>query len=209
VGRLRKKLNYANVMATVAVFLALAGGAWAISKNSVGPRQIRPDAVRSSELKTGAVKSRDVAAAAIGTDKLADNAATGAKVDEGTLGEVPRAALAGGPSLFARVTPNGDVIEENSRGVTDAMIEQIASGTYCVHDVPAFKSVQITPRVETLNGGWAAPQWVTDPAAIQSYCTNNGFANGQGVVFMIRLRKADGTFDGTVDPSGFEIWFGS
>jgi hypothetical protein len=217
---LRTKLSYANVMATIAVFLALVGGAWAIGKNSIGPRQIRPDAVRSSELKTGAVKPQDIAAGAVGTDKLADGgvttekladgAATGAKVDEASLGEVPSAATARSTSLYARVAPNGDVIEEDSRGITDAMVDQAISGIYCVYNTPAFESVQITPRFDSATGaGWSAPQWVTDPAFIQTYCTDMGRPAGRGLVFMIRLRKADNTFDGTVDPAGFEIWFGS
>jgi hypothetical protein len=43
----RKQLTYANVMATIAVFIALGGGAYALSlpKNSVGPRQLKTNAV--------------------------------------------------------------------------------------------------------------------------------------------------------------------
>src|SRR5262245_58876192 len=53
--RVRERLTYANVMATIAVFLALGGGAYAVSlgRNSVG----------SPELKPGAVKPQDTAAA--------------------------------------------------------------------------------------------------------------------------------------------------
>ena len=42
--RLRNSVSYANVMATIAVFLALGGGAYAalrLPKNSVGTRQIK------------------------------------------------------------------------------------------------------------------------------------------------------------------------
>jgi hypothetical protein len=218
VGAVRQRLSYANVMATVAVFLALGGVAWAIGKNSVGPRQIRPDAVRSSELKAGAVKPQDIATAAIGTDKLADGsvttpkladgAITGQKLDEASLGEVPSSATARGPALFATVTPTGDVLEEDSRGITDAMVEQAISGIYCIHNVPAFESVQITPRIQAAPTATWIPQWVTAPDYVKTYCTDMGHANGQGVVQMIRLKKADGTLDGTVDPSGFDIWFG-
>ena len=53
--RVRTRLTYANVMATVAAFLALGGGAYAISlgRNSVGSPQLKP----------GAVKLQDTAAA--------------------------------------------------------------------------------------------------------------------------------------------------
>jgi hypothetical protein len=46
--RFRLRLNYSNVMATVAVFIALGGGAYAavaLPPGSVGPKQLRPRAV--------------------------------------------------------------------------------------------------------------------------------------------------------------------
>jgi hypothetical protein len=44
---------YANVMATIAVFLALGGAAYAaLGKNRVKAKQIAPNAVGSSELKS-------------------------------------------------------------------------------------------------------------------------------------------------------------
>jgi hypothetical protein len=47
----RSRLTYANVMATVAVFIALGGGAYAISlgKNSVGSKQLKPGAVKPKD----------------------------------------------------------------------------------------------------------------------------------------------------------------
>ena len=51
VNRLRRQASYANVMATLAVFLALAGGvAWALAPNSV----------RSSHIKDNAIQFRDL-----------------------------------------------------------------------------------------------------------------------------------------------------
>ena len=45
--RLRQRITYANVTATLALFVALGGGlAWALGANTVGSRQIKPDAVR-------------------------------------------------------------------------------------------------------------------------------------------------------------------
>lgn len=48
--RLRPKLTYANVMATIAVFIALGGASYAatkLPKNSVGSKQIKANAVTS------------------------------------------------------------------------------------------------------------------------------------------------------------------
>jgi hypothetical protein len=49
-SRFRPRLSYANVVATLALFLALGGGAYAalkLPRNSVGPRQIKANAVNS------------------------------------------------------------------------------------------------------------------------------------------------------------------
>ena len=41
--KLRSRLTYANAMSTIAVFVALGGGAYAVSvpRNSVGPEQLK------------------------------------------------------------------------------------------------------------------------------------------------------------------------
>jgi hypothetical protein len=56
-ARLRHQLSYANVMATIAVFVALGGGAYAVSvpRNSVGPSQLKRNAVSAKKIKRGAV----------------------------------------------------------------------------------------------------------------------------------------------------------
>jgi hypothetical protein len=63
---LREHLSYANVMATVAVFIALGGGAYALKNNSVRSKHIAKGQVRSSDLQdrkkpTQGVRGRDVA----------------------------------------------------------------------------------------------------------------------------------------------------
>jgi hypothetical protein len=53
--RLTGKLTFANVMAVTAVFIALGGTAIAVTqlpKDSVGAKQIKAGAVRSTEVKT-------------------------------------------------------------------------------------------------------------------------------------------------------------
>ena len=84
---LKKHLTYANVMASLAVFAVLGGGmavAAGLKKNSV----------KSKTIKDGAVAAIDIKDGSVGTPELAGNAATGAKVDEASLGTVPSAASA-------------------------------------------------------------------------------------------------------------------
>jgi hypothetical protein len=73
----RLKLTYPHVMSTLAVFLALGGGAWAVglAPNSVTGKHLAKEAVGGSELKRDAAKGRDVAEETLGTVPSADSAA--------------------------------------------------------------------------------------------------------------------------------------
>jgi hypothetical protein len=60
--KIKSGLSYANVMATIAVFLALGGGAYAatrLPRNSVGSKQIKKNAVTSKKVKNGSLLPGD------------------------------------------------------------------------------------------------------------------------------------------------------
>jgi len=67
----RRHLSYANVMATVAVFLALGGSAWALAKHSVGTKQLKKNAVSTKKIKNNAVTSAKIADGAVGPADVA------------------------------------------------------------------------------------------------------------------------------------------
>jgi hypothetical protein len=61
-SKIRSSLTYANVIATLALFLALGGGAYAafkLPKNSVGSKQLKTNAVNSSKVKNGSLLAGD------------------------------------------------------------------------------------------------------------------------------------------------------
>jgi hypothetical protein len=112
--RLLSHLTYANVMATIAVFLVLGGGtalaAYVVSSNSqIGPNTVSGHAgsaankniiggsVNSTDLASGAVTGAKIAPSAVTGTKIAGNAVTGAKVlDESLTGaDVNEASLNG------------------------------------------------------------------------------------------------------------------
>jgi hypothetical protein len=103
--RLRSKLTYANVMATIAVFIALGGASYAavkVPKNSVGTKQIKNGAITGAKIKSGAVTGAKIAAGGI----------TGADINLSTLGPVPsagHAATADQASSAARANVAGSV----------------------------------------------------------------------------------------------------
>src|SRR4051812_16281199 len=92
---MRRNVSYANVMATLAVFIALGGTSYAVAtlpKNSVGSKQIRSGAVSGSELRKGAVRSKHLHNRSVG---LAD------------LSLKTRAALRGRQGLQGPPGPSG------------------------------------------------------------------------------------------------------
>lgn len=68
----RPQLNYANVIATIALFVALGGAAVAagLPKNSVGPKQLKKGAVTTKALHRKAVTSGKIAPKAVTAGKL-------------------------------------------------------------------------------------------------------------------------------------------
>src|SRR3954447_5889634 len=83
----RTRLTYASVTATLALFIALGGGAYAataLPARSVGSKQLKKNAVTRAKIKRNAVNG----------SKVASNALTGADIRESTLAEVPSAATA-------------------------------------------------------------------------------------------------------------------
>ena len=120
---LRKHLTYANVMATIAVFIALGGSSYAavkLSRNSVGATQIRKGAVGASELRRGAVRSSDVRNGGLSVRDLSAAARADLRGAQGPTG-VPGPEGAAGPATpqyFASFGAGGGKISGNASGAT-------------------------------------------------------------------------------------------
>jgi hypothetical protein len=97
--QVRKRLTYANVMSSIAVFLVVGGATAfaALGKNTVGTKQLKKNAVTAAKLKKNAVT----------TAKLKNMAVTGPKVQLSSLGTVPSAASATN-SIHANSATNAD-----------------------------------------------------------------------------------------------------
>jgi hypothetical protein len=84
---LRDKLSYANVMATLAVFIALGGTTYAAIR-------IPPDSVGNRQLKASSVTNGKIAQGAITGSKVAEGTLSGTDINLNALGTVPQAANA-------------------------------------------------------------------------------------------------------------------
>jgi hypothetical protein len=81
------RFTYASVTSTLALFIALGGGAYAaatLPANSVGAKQIKKGSVERVKIKNNAVDG----------SKVLDNALTGDDIKESTLAKVPFSAVA-------------------------------------------------------------------------------------------------------------------
>jgi hypothetical protein len=103
-ARLRARLTYANVVATLALFLALGGASYAsarfgsgsIINNSVRTQDLRNNDVRSRDIRNNNIRSRDIRNRTITNADILTNTVTGRQVRESSLSKVPDANLLDG-----------------------------------------------------------------------------------------------------------------
>jgi hypothetical protein len=107
----RPKLTYANVTATLALFIALGGtsyAALALPRNSVGSAQIRSRAVGPSELRSRAVTSRVIRDRSIRVSDMSARARTSLR---GAAGATGPQGPPGSPAVSLRAAiPSGGTV---------------------------------------------------------------------------------------------------
>ena len=96
----KRRLTYANVMATVALFVALGGSSYAalgLGRSSVGARELAPNAVRKSELANRSVGSGEVINGSLLSEdfRIAPRGVKGSKGDRGPTGPAGPRGVAG------------------------------------------------------------------------------------------------------------------
>jgi hypothetical protein len=135
VKALRGTFTYANVVATIALFLALSGGvvyaATNLGKNSVKSKNIAAKAVKNRNLAKNAVKAKNIGSNAVTTTKIQKGAVTGGKVKGGSLG---RANLAAG-------TLAGLQVAEVQAAAVPGLTTSVVGGT----PVPVTGTTGFTP----------------------------------------------------------------
>jgi hypothetical protein len=154
IDRIRARLSYANVMATVAVFIALGGSSYAaitLPRNSVGSKQLRAGAVASSEIKNRSIRTTDVAPSA-------RNALRGQVGPQGPAGAQGATGPRGpaGPTYWAAVDSGGG----RARGNAVSSNHDADSGVYRLRFARDVSSCGAAASLATVPGGA-----VTDPPA--------------------------------------------
>ncbi len=140
------KPSYANVVATLALFIALGGVAVAagLPKNSVGPNQIKNGAVSAAKLKKAAVTAGKLAPKSVVAGKLGANAVLPGNLGNGVISTNK---IAGG-AVIASTIKNGAVTTNklNNEAVTTA---KLGKGSVTL----AKLAEEVSPLLGTLKSG--------------------------------------------------------
>jgi hypothetical protein len=161
--QIRNRLTYANVVSTLALCLVI-GGATAIAakvpRHSVGPRQLKANAVTTLKIKANAVTNRKIKKNAVTAVKIKDGSVDGAKIADGAVGFGKIAAgtnviatASGGPvaadsATLATIPLTGTTSFTPQAGVVDFLSVEVRG-----NDLAATGAEPCTPEVRTYVNG--------------------------------------------------------
>jgi hypothetical protein len=147
VKQIRQRLTYANIVSTLALILVV-GGATAIAarkvpKHSVGPHQLKSNAVTTPKIKANAVTTRKIKKNAVTAVKIKDKAIKNEKLDDNsvTTAKIASGSVTG-PKIDAATTPFGRIVQTLRGSSTKALPE----GVLTVYPLPANTYTQPAGR---------------------------------------------------------------
>jgi hypothetical protein len=145
-SRIRPKLNYSNVIATIALFVALGGAAVAagLPKHSVGAKQLKRGAVTTAALRKQAVTSGKLAAKSVVGGKLGPNSVGPGNIGNGAV----TAAKLAKNSVTNGAIANG-VVGTNKLGNNVVTTAKIPNGAVTL----AKLGSDVAPLLGTLRSG--------------------------------------------------------
>lgn len=202
----RPRLTYANVVSTVALFVALTGaGAYAagqLAPRSVGERQLRPGAVTAEKLRKNAVTAPKIKAQAVKQGKLAAGSVTAEKMAPGAVGAGALAVAAVTGEKIAAGSVTGDKVAASTLGqVPSAVRADFATAAESANPL-AFAAVDFEGNVNLpLSKGLGSSDVVRKSAGI--YCVTVPGFNPRGAQVTLR-NGGDGNLSAFVTIGGTE-----
>jgi hypothetical protein len=147
------KLTYANVVSTLALFIALTGAtAYAASKlpdRSVGEFQLRPGAVTAEKIRKNAVTAPKIKAEAIKQGKIANGSITAAKL---TGGSVSGGSLQEGAVTNSKLAPQA-VTGDKALESTFSQVPSASKADFATNaesgNPPAFAAVSSEATIDS------------------------------------------------------------
>lgn len=194
----RHRPSPAMIVAMIALFVAMTGVSYAaLAINSVGPKQLRKNAVRSPKVKDGSLRAVDFAAGQLPAGPKGDQGERGAQGPAGVAAGYARVGATG--TLDAGTPPqNKNVVQENVEhdGTT-------GTGVYC------FGGLSFTPTsaVVTIDSAMAltTSNQIASVAVQRGNNLNNCDANHQQA--RVSILQVNNTEAPKLVDHGFYIWF--
>ena len=159
--RLAGHLSYANIVATLALIVALGGTSYAALH--IGSRQIVNNSVRSKDIRNGTIVGRDVRNRALSGRDIEPGSIGGLQIDEARLGPVPNALRFQGRVLGEIIIGCPDPAQETAaictekapRPATDFLVADTQCGTL---------RGRLPSLLELYNSGFdpTTPEWTSD-----------------------------------------------
>ncbi len=187
---IRLRLTYANVMATVAVFIALGGGAYAAASlpaGSVGAKQLKNKSVTPSKVAPGTIALFKGQKGAVGSPGA--QGVQGSQGPQGPTGNTGSTGNTGPEGPFPSTLPSGktivgvfDVEGVSSGGISSTGSLATGSISY-LYEAPSQTVVYVAAGGSDphCTGNFAAP--TAPPGYTCIYETENGNAGAHGVNF--------------------------
>lgn len=151
------RISPALVISCVALFLTLAGTAFAVGKNTVRSAQIVDGTVRTVDLRDNAVSSPKIAPDAVGSEEIAENAVASPEVapDSLTAGDLGAASVTSSEVADQSLTAND--LGPDSVGSSEIAADAVGSSELAANAVNASELGTVTIRT-------SAPQAIANGA---------------------------------------------
>lgn len=154
-SRLRRHLSYANVMASIAVFVALGGVGYAAS--TINGNKLINETVAGKKLKNGTLTSKQVKA----------NSLTGEAINESSLGPVPAAQTA--TTAGSAKTADSAKTANSATTADHALSADTATKATRATTASSADSASTAGDADTLNGLTSKQLLVTCPVDTELY----------------------------------------
>lgn len=139
--RIWKHLTFANVVACLALFVALGGVSYAafrLPKNSVGAKQLKKGAVTPTKLSRGSRATL--------TGPRGPTGPAGVQGPQGSKGDT---GPAGSSLAYARIDELGKIDLGRSKGIGGMKVDSPETGLYCISNLP----FELKSAIATTQGG--------------------------------------------------------
>lgn len=159
--RLTGHLSYANVVATLALMVALGGTSYAALH--IGSREIVNNSVRSKDIRNGTLVGKDVKNRSLAGRDIEPGSIAGLQVDEARLGPVPNALRFQGRVLDEIIVGCPDPNQQRG-GICVEKVPRAAAGFFVADTQCGNVGGRLPMLVELYNSSFdpVTPEWTSN-----------------------------------------------